>query len=85
MIVIYSKDNCPYCLRAIRLAEEKGFKHTIFKIGDNITQDDFLNKFPNARTVPQIENIVSEGNEYIGGYTEFESWVLSKALGGMTL
>ncbi len=85
MITIYSKNNCPFCVRAIKLAEDKGLKHTVFKIGDNITQEDFLSKFPNARTVPQIENITTGGNEYIGGYTEFESWILSKALGGMTL
>lgn len=85
MIVIYSKDNCPFCIRAIALAENKKIKYTVLKIGDKITEKDFLDKFPNARTVPQIENVSSAGNEYIGGYAEFDHWVLSKALGGMTL
>lgn len=85
MIVIYSKDNCPFCIRAIALAENKKIKYTVLKIGDNITEKDFLDKFPNARTVPQIESVSSSGNEYIGGYAEFDHWVLSKALGGMTL
>jgi len=85
MIVIYSKENCPFCVRAIKLAEDSGLKHTVMKIGVDIPTSEFHDTFPNARTVPQIQNVNSGGNEYIGGYTEFNSWVLSNALGGMTL
>lgn len=83
MIVIYSKENCPFCVQAIQLAEAKEIKHTIMKIGVDISTDDFHNMFPNARTVPQIHNVDVKGNEYIGGYKEFNNWVLSKAIGEM--
>lgn len=85
MIVIYSKDNCPFCLQAEKLAEEKNFKYVVNKIGKDIPVNEFHDMFPNARTVPQIQNIDVNGNEYIGGYTEFKNWVLSRALEGMTL
>jgi glutaredoxin len=85
MIVIYSKENCPFCTRAVNLAEQKNLKYTVTKIGKDIPEKEFHEIFPNARTVPQIESIDYNGNEYIGGYAEFENWVLTKALGGMTL
>lgn len=85
MIVIYSKENCPYCERAIKLAKDSSMKYTVTKIGKDIPVNEFHDIFPNALTVPQIQNIDTNGNEYIGGYTEFKSWVLSNALGGMTL
>tara|TARA_B110000858_G_scaffold43493_1_gene49815 strand:- start:1151 stop:1411 length:261 start_codon:yes stop_codon:yes gene_type:complete len=86
MIVIYSRDDCAYCARAIRLAEKKNIKHTVYKIGtEKLSLHEFQEMFPNASTVPQIVNVDGDGNEYIGGYTEFDHWVLSKALGGITL
>ncbi len=86
MIVIYSRDDCAYCARAIRLAEKKNVKHKVLKIGtEEISLNEFQQMFPNASTVPQIVNVEDNGNEYIGGYAEFDHWVLSKALGGITL
>lgn len=86
MIVIYSRDDCAYCARAIRLAEKKNIKHKVLKIGtEELTIYEFQKLFPNASTVPQIVNIDNGDNEYIGGYAEFDHWVLSKALGGITL
>ena len=85
MIVIYGKDNCPFCVKAKALAENRGFKYSYITIGRDMDTTEFTNMFPNARTVPQICNMTDNGSEYIGGFTEFESWALSKALGGMTL
>ena len=68
-IVIYSKDNCPNCLKA----KNKLNKHnpTIIMIGKDISRDDFFNKFPNVKQVPQI--IIN--NELIGGYQDLEKWM----------
>ena len=61
---IYSKDLCPYCDRAKALLSSKHIEFTEFKIGRDLTREEFLERFPNARTVPQI--YLNE--QYIGGY-----------------
>jgi glutaredoxin len=61
---IYSKDTCPYCDRAKALLSSKQIEYTEHKIGRDLTRDEFLERFPNARTVPQIYL----DNQYIGGY-----------------
>ena len=61
---IYSKDTCPYCDKAKALLSSKQIEYTEHKIGRDLTRDEFLERFPNARTVPQIYL----DNQYIGGY-----------------
>ena len=61
---IYSKDSCPYCDRAKALLNSKQIEFTEFKIGRELTREEFLEKFPNVRTVPQI--YLDE--QHIGGY-----------------
>jgi len=68
-VVIYSKENCPNCVKAKALMDE--YNPTIFKMGENISRDTFFEKFPNVKTVPQIEI----DGEYIGGYSDLEKWV----------
>lgn len=64
--IVWSKDNCAYCLKAKTLLETKGIQYEERKIGSPWTKEQLLEAVPNARTVPQI---FFEG-EYIGGYTE---------------
>lgn len=66
MIIVYTKDNCPYCIKSKTLLQSKGLEYTETKIGSDITREEFLDLFPNARTVPQI--IFNE--ELVGGYDE---------------
>lgn len=61
---IYSKDPCPYCDRAKTLLSSKQIEYTEHKIGRDLTREEFLERFPNARTVPQIYI----DNQYVGGY-----------------
>ncbi len=67
-VVIYSKDNCVFCDKAVRLAFIKETKCTVKKLGVDFEIEDMFQIFPNARTFPQI--IVDGKN--IGGYAEFE-------------
>ena len=67
--VIYSKDNCPWCDRAKAELESRQIEYTEHKIGRDLTRDEFLEKFPNARTVPQI--YLDE--LYVGGYDSLVS------------
>jgi len=52
MVEIYSKDNCPYCDMAIKLAEQHTNVLRIFKLGIDLDRELMLFKFPNARTFP---------------------------------
>jgi glutaredoxin len=63
---IWSKDNCPYCVRAKALLENKGVDYEERVIGVDATREQLLERVPHARTVPQIW---LDGN-HIGGYTE---------------
>ena len=65
---IYSKTNCGYCDRAkLRLAK---YNPKIYMLDSDYTREDFFEKFPNAKTFPQI---ILNG-EKIGGYHELEKW-----------
>lgn len=66
MIIVYTKDNCPYCVKAKALLSSRSMEYMERRIGIDITRDEFLEAFPNARTVPQI---VFDG-ELIGGYDD---------------
>ena len=67
-VVIYSKNNCVYCNKAkIKLQK---FNPKINMLDHDYTREEFINKFPNAKTFPQI--IIN--NEKIGGYHELEKW-----------
>jgi len=70
-VVIYSKDNCVFCDKAIKLAFIKETKCKVKKLGVDFEMEDMLELFPTARTFPQI---ILDGKK-IGGYTEFEAIV----------
>ena len=64
--IVWSKDACPYCVRAKQLLESENIEYEERAIGQKWSKQDLLEMVPSARTVPQIfiDNI------YIGGYTE---------------
>lgn len=70
-IEIYSKDNCSYCVMAINKAQsmiqESNHSYTVFKLGKDFNREDMLDKFPEARTFPQIK----VDGKSIGGWLEF--------------
>lgn len=54
-IVIYTKDHCPYCVKAKQLLTIKKQKFTEIDISKNPEKrEEMVAKVPNARTVPQI-------------------------------
>jgi len=68
MIEIYTKQSCTYCMQAKILLKGLGIEFTESRIGNNITRDEFVEKFPDARTVPHI---VIDGVS-IGGYEQLK-------------
>lgn len=66
-IVIYSKEQCPYCDMAKNWFKSKNLEYTEHKIGTNgFTKENLLEAVPTARTVPQI---VIDG-KLIGGWDD---------------
>ena len=73
--IIWSRDNCPYCVQAKALLTQKGIEFEERKIGDGYTKEDLLEAVPNASTVPQI---FLDG-ELVGGFTDLRDKFLAEA------
>lgn len=74
MIDIYSKENCGYCDAAKKLLDGRNIVYNEIQIGRDISREDFMERFPHARTVPVI---LIEG-KHIGGYTDLVEYYKSK-------
>ena len=73
--IVWSKDNCPYCVQAKALLNQKNIEFEERKIGDGWTKDQLLEAVPHARTVPQI---FLDG-DLVGGFTELRAKFLAEA------
>ena len=67
-VVVWSKDNCRYCLSAKNLLVALGIEFEERKIGEGYTKEDLLAAVPHAKTVPQI----FIDDEYVGGYDDLK-------------
>ena len=74
MIEIWSKPQCPFCDKAENLCKQKNFEYKKFMLDEDFSREEMFEKFPSARTFPQI----TINGELIGGYTEFEAKVRSE-------
>lgn len=53
--IVWSKDQCPYCVNAKNLLDVKGIKYEERNISQGKwTREQLLEAVPGARTVPQI-------------------------------
>jgi glutaredoxin 3 len=64
--IVWSKENCPYCLQAKALLESKGIEFEERNVSKDWTREQLLEAVPTARTLPQI--FVDDA--YVGGFTE---------------
>jgi|TARA_R100000479_G_scaffold171889_1_gene115857 glutaredoxin len=64
-VVIYSKENCPYCKMAEQLALQHDSFVTYKVLGTHFDAKELMDTFPGARTFPQI---IFNGDK-IGGYS----------------
>ena len=71
MIEIWSKPQCPFCDKAENLCIQKNFEFKKFMLDEDYSREEFMIKFPTARTFPQI---LIDGR-LVGGYTEFAAEV----------
>ena len=75
-IEIYSKTNCVYCDKAVHIAQQiiqETSEHSYDKymLDEDFTREELLEKFPHARTFPQI---VIDGENF-GGYSNFLNYL----------
>ncbi len=66
-VEIYSKDACSFCMAAIRLSESRGFDTTVYKLDEDYTSEELLDKFPTVKSFP----VILVDDKFVGGYTEF--------------
>ena len=65
--VVWTRDNCAFCVRAKQLITVKGYSYEEKKVGDGgYSLNEMYEAAPNARTFPQI----TTNGELIGGYTD---------------
>ena len=64
--IVWSKDQCPYCVQAKALLESRGIEYEERNINNGWDKEDLLAAVPTARTLPQI--FLNE--ELVGGFTE---------------
>ena len=66
MYKIYTKENCPWCVKAKQLMKSCGVAYEELKLGENFTREDLQALLPKTLplTVPQIFVY----NKRIGGY-----------------
>lgn len=62
-IVIYSTENCPYCVRAKQFLDQKHAKYTEIRVDLDVAQRDIMIERSGRRSVPQI----FINDQHIGG------------------
>ena len=80
MVIIYGKSNCNYCEKAKKLCIDYKLDYEYRNVAQIEYLEEFVEKFPGAKTVPQIiwydkvigtyENFATEIENTIGGYGE---------------
>ena len=63
-IIVYTKDNCSYCVMAKQYLQSKNLMYTEMKLGTDLSRDEFMTIFPEVKSMPFI---IIDGEE-VGGY-----------------
>ncbi len=73
--IVWSRDNCTFCVQAKALLTQKGIEFEERNISTDYTKDQLLEAVPGAQTIPQI---FLDG-EYVGGFKELRAKFLAEA------
>lgn len=83
-VEIYSKDNCPYCVRALALVEKYKTENTVlvvYKVETDGVKEELLKRFEqNKLGVPKTVPQIFVDNFYVGGYDQFSQYVMENDL-----
>ena len=75
--VVWSKGNCPFCVKAKALLDQRGIEYEERIIENGWTKEQLLEAVPNARSVPQV----FVRGRYVGGYNELVDYIEQTNLG----
>ncbi len=74
--IVWSKDQCPYCVMAKDLLRARGIQYEERNISQGAwTREQLMEAVPHARTLPQV---ILDGN-LIGGYDHLKKHFESKS------
>ena len=68
-ITVYTKEQCPYCVRAKRLLDRKGFAYEEIDVEGNDALRSWLVEKSGQLTVPQI----FAGDRPLGGFSDLDA------------
>ncbi|MEK2687710.1 glutaredoxin domain-containing protein [Bdellovibrio sp. GT3] len=68
-VIMYKKNPCPYCDRAITFMNNKGMKYEVIDLTDKPEEIDRIKNETGWRTVP----IILINGKLIGGYTDLKA------------
>lgn len=78
--IVYTKDGCPWCVRAKELLASFGHEVETIDLSDDDARREFYldhcfegTSGPDGATMPKIWETTSGFDEYVGGYTELEA------------
>lgn len=74
-VTLYTKPDCPYCVKARNLLNMLSISYLQVEVGVGITSEEYK-----ATIWPTVPGVVVDG-EVIGGYTELGTWSVSKYFG----
>lgn len=72
--MIFTKKDCPYCVRAKALLSMKSVPFTESVIGEDMLRETFIEMYPNQKTVPLI---LIDGQQ-VGGYDQLVEYFNNK-------
>jgi len=76
-VILYSKDNCGYCVKAKSLLNNLGLTYTEKKIENFLTTEALFEEIgKQVRSMPQIKI----NGELIGGYNQLMEYLIDKKL-----
>jgi glutaredoxin 3 len=78
-VVVYTKENCPYCRLAKELLSARHVSFEEIRIDQDIAKRDEMIRLSNRRTVPQI----FINDQSIGGYDDLAQLAKSGNLDGL--
>ncbi len=80
-IKLYSKDDCPWCVKAKELMNRLHLEYVEFKLGKDFTREELRELVPEnlPLTVPQIFVY----NKRIGGYEDFAEYCENTGIMGL--
>ncbi len=73
---VYSKESCGYCQRLTQFMSKKGVDFALLNLYEDFTVEDFLNKFGQGSTFPQV----NYKNQNLGGMRETVKYMISEHL-----